>query len=310
MTPSNARVEVSTEQPVLYSHQERVNQHFTNDSAFWRKIYHQRDVFAAAHQLRSGIALEWIDALGLPLGSRVLEIGCGAGLMTLALANRGFAVTAMDAVQAMLNETGRLVVSTGVAAKVNTALGDVHQLSLKDNTFAMVIALGVLPWLHSPGSALQEMARVLEPGGCLIVNADNRWRMNYCLDPFRFPALMPVRRRIRRTLEQQGLWREFPAKARSQPHSLREFDAMLAGAGLRNERQKTLGFGPFTFLNCSLLPNSAGMKIHQWIQSLADHQVPVIRSAGSQYLVLARKSSMKSGVAEGMEARAPSALSA
>ncbi|MCL5670859.1 MAG: class I SAM-dependent methyltransferase [Acidobacteria bacterium] len=240
----------------------------------------------------------------------MLEIGCGAGLMTLALANRGFAVTAMDAVQAMLNETRRLVVRAGVAARVRTALGDVHQLSFKDNTFAMVIALGVIPWLHSPGGALQEMARVLEPGGCLIASADNRWRMNYCFDPFLFPGLAPMRRRVRSVLEQQGLWKEFPAKARSQPHSLREFDALLAGSGLRNERRKTFGFGPFTFLNCSLLPNSAGMKIHRWLQSLADHQVPVIRSAGSQYLVLARKSSMKSGVAEGMEASAPSALSA
>ena len=310
MTQLDAHVEISTEQSLLYSQQERVNRHFTGESVYWRKIYHQRDVFAAAHQLRRSIVLDWIDTLSPPSGSRVLEIGCGAGLMTLALAKRRLAVTAMDAVPAMLHETKRLVARAGVSGRVKTALGDVHQLSLKDNTFALVIALGVIPWLHSPGGALREMARVLQPGGCLIVNADNRWRMNYCVDPCRLPPLMPARRRVRRALEQHGLWRTFPARARSQTHSLHEFDALLAGAGFRNERRKTFGFGPFTFLNCALLPNSAGIRVHQWLQSLADHQIPVIRSAGSQYLVLARKSALKSGVPEGLERRAPSALSA
>lgn len=310
MTQINPQIEISFEQSLLDERQEQVNRHFTEESVYWQKVYQWRDVFAVVHQLRRSIVLNWIDSLDLPPGSRVLEVGCGAGLLTLALAQRRLAVTALDAVPAMLNQTERLAARAGVADRVTTTLGDIHQLSLKDNTFSMVIALGVIPWLHSPGGALWEMARVLEPGGCLIVNADNQWRMNYCLDPFRFPALRPVRKTVRRVLERHGLWREFPATPHSQAHSRHEFDALLAGTGLSNERCKTFGFGPFTFLNCSLLPNSAGIKIHQWLQSLADQEVPVIRSAGSQYLVLARKKALKSQMVKGLERREQSVLSA
>jgi ubiquinone/menaquinone biosynthesis C-methylase UbiE len=294
MTKLGVRVEIPAEKPLLYNQQERVNLYFVGESAYWREIYQQRDVFAAVYQLRRSIALNWIDALGLPSGSRVLEIGCGAGLMTLALAKRRFIVTAMDAVRPMLDETRHLAFRAGVGGRIKTALGDVHQLALRDSTFSLVIALGVIPWLHSPGGALREMARVIEPGGSLIVSADNRWRLNYCLDPCRFPSLMPTRHRVRRALEQRGRWKGFPGRTCSQAHSIQEFDALLAGAKLENEKQKTFGFGPFTFLNFPVLPNSAGINVHRWLQSLADHQFPVIRSTGCQYLVLARKGTSKS----------------
>lgn len=311
MAQINPQVPISFEQSLLDQQQEQVNRHFTEESAYWRKIYQRRDVGSAAYQLRRSIVLNWIDALALPPGSRVLEVGCGAGLMTLALAQRRFAVTALDAVPAMIDQTRWFVAKAGFSGTVRTALGDVHQLSLRDNSFSLVIALGVIPWLHSPDDAVREMARVLKPRGSLVASADNHWRMNYCLDPFRFPALKPVRKTVRRALERQGLWREFPATPHSQAHSINEFDGLLAGAGLSNERRKTFGFGPFTFLNCSLLPNSAGMKIHQWLQSLADQEVPVIRSAGNQYLVMARKKTLKFGLAEEeMDTPGTTALSA
>ena len=87
-----------------------------------------------------------------------------------------------------LDESGRRIVLNGLGFRVKSIGmmlrdepavrrndGLARHLSLHpQNTeqFPLVVALGVIPWLHSPTKALSEMARVLERGGYLVVNAD------------------------------------------------------------------------------------------------------------------------------------------
>ena len=51
----------------------------------------------------------------------------------------------------------------------------------------------------------------------------------------------------------------------------------------------TLGFGPFTFLDHHLLPGAVGLRVHRSLQGFAGRRIPMLRSIGSQYIVLARK---------------------
>jgi ubiquinone/menaquinone biosynthesis C-methylase UbiE len=305
----SAHARVQSEDPLLSPQQPWINLLFKNESGFWRDVYQLQDVYAVIHQLRRSTVLGWVDELHLPPESQVLEVGCGAGGMTVALARRGYVVTALDSVPAMLAETRRLARKTGSTKYVKTARVDVHDISIKANTFSLVLALGVIPWLQSPRKALEEMARVLKPGGFLMINSDNRWRLNSIMDPFRFPPLMRVRRRFRRVLERWGLWNESPSGSRSRPHSMHEFDDLLAGAMLEKERGKTLGFGPFTFLNYPLFSDSKGVRLHKRLQGLADRQFPFVRSTGCQYLVLARKRVSDFGGAHKVDGSTTSGLS-
>ena len=67
--------------------------------------------------------------------------------------------------------------------RVRIHAADVHALPFQAHTFDLVVAIGVIPWLHSERVALQEMQRVLKPGGYLLVTADNNARLNRILDP-------------------------------------------------------------------------------------------------------------------------------
>lgn len=268
-------------------HQNQVGRHFTERSRFWRDIYYQDDIYAAVHQLRKKLVLSWLDDLHLPRGSQVLEVGCGAGLTTLALAERGFTVTAVDTVQNMLDETRQAVARVGLEDRVHVLPGDAQDLPFRDGTYSLVVALGVIPWLQWPDRALREMARVLAPGGRLFVTADNRWRLNHVLDPWRFPLLSPVRRRARHALKAWGLLKGLNDRGLSTPHSLHKFDQLLDQAKLSKERQMTFGFGPFTLFNMPIFRDADGVRIHKRLQGLADRNFPLIRSAGCQYLVLA-----------------------
>lgn len=267
--------------------QKRTDAYFEAASAYWKEIYESVDVDAAIYRERRSVVLSLVRKLGVSTEWPILEIGCGSGLTSVALAREGYTVQATDSVDAMINNTRQHAEQAGVGERVITGIRDVHDLKFLDNSFGLILKIGVAPWLHSLDKAVQEVARVLRPGGYLITTADNWWRLNYWLDPRYFPPLGPVRKGFRGILE--GLALRRPAKAAARLHSIREFDASLAAAGLEKMEGKTVGFGPFSLLGRKILPDSTGVKVHHWLQGLADRGVPVIRSAGTHYIVLARK---------------------
>ncbi len=286
----NPRIdEVWGDSPELLDEQKRVNAYFQSAALYWKEIYQLEDVYATIHRERRTMVLEFVDQLALPRGSRILEIGCGAGLTTVALAQRGYLVDAVDTVRAMLDLTRQAAAEAGLEKRVRTSTADAHQLALPSSSFDLVLAIGVVPWLHALPKALQEMARVIRPGGYLIVNSDNRRRLNNLLDPLRLPAMKSMRGRVSRILQRFGLRQPL---ARSHGYSLKEFDSFLARVGFDTVKSRTLGFGPFSFFNHEFLPDSIGVRIHRKLQKLADQNYPVIRSTAAQYLVLARKSTL------------------
>jgi ubiquinone/menaquinone biosynthesis C-methylase UbiE len=263
--------------------QDALNAYFRHESSYWERIYERDGVKEAIHQERLRAALAMVDELALPSQSRVLDAGCGAGYATIALASRGLAVDALDPVEAMVRTTRRRAADSG--AQVAVQIGDVHALPFPDERFALLVALGVLPWLPGLDKPLNEMARVLRPGGHLIVTIDCLWQLRHALDPLRTPLVQWLKPRVHQVLEACGR----SPKVRSHMTSLRAMRQALAAEGFEERRGLALGFGPFTFLGREILPQSIGLKLERRLQALANRSAPLLKSTGSQYLVLARK---------------------
>jgi SAM-dependent methyltransferase len=268
-------------------HQKLVNSHFGAVSSYWAEVYERNDdVFAAIYQERLKLVLDQVNGIALPRHRRVMEIGSGAGHATVALAGAGYRVDAIDAVQAMVDATRARAAEAGLASRVTSGLGDIHELGFPDETFGLVLAIGVLPWVASMERPIREICRVLEPGGYAIVSAINRWALLKLVEPFANPLLSPAKDLVKNVLRQFG-WSKSPTLLRTT--SMRECDALLRAAGLDKLAGVTLGFGRFTIFNHELLPPSMGMRVHRFLQGLADRRVPIIRSSGLEYVVLTRK---------------------
>lgn len=253
----------------------------------WDEMYERRDVVAAARQERERQALAWVDALALPAGTRALELGCGAGRVTAALAQRGFLVSAVDVADGMLECTRRRAADHGVAARVQLARTRAETLPFCSGSFAVVVALGVLPWMPSPGDAIREVVRVLEPGGAFITSMGNSRNIAIWLDPRRSPLSAPLRAGGRRLLRAVGRpWRS-PVEDLSLTFPRSAFRQMLEHEGLRTEAMVALGFGPFTFFDHPVLPESVALRANAVLQRLASRGAPLVRSAGEQFLALA-----------------------
>jgi ubiquinone/menaquinone biosynthesis C-methylase UbiE len=148
---------------------------------WWRKNpsacpYGQRFWVEAPHPFITRGRL--LEALAPKPGERVLEVGPGTGYYTLdvaqALAPEG-SLHILDVQQKMLDHTMRRAEAASITNVTPTA-SDARNLPYPDGTFDAAYLVAVLGEIPDQDAALRELARVLKPGGRLVVG-------ELCVDP-------------------------------------------------------------------------------------------------------------------------------
>jgi len=124
---------------------------------------------------RADVLLSFLDEHDLS-GRRWLDAGCGSGRLTRMLAARGCEVIGVDASPAMVRvaaDLGRTTV--GGQSQTEFRLVDtIEELDWPDASLDGVLCSSVMEYLDAPEQSLLEFARVLRPGGLLLVSVPNR----------------------------------------------------------------------------------------------------------------------------------------
>jgi ubiquinone/menaquinone biosynthesis C-methylase UbiE len=265
-----------------------VAREFDGRAGWWDTIYRERSFKGHTYRLRQDVALSWVDALALPTGSRILEVGCGAGHTAVELARRGFTVCALDGSEAMLERARENALAAGVGNSVVLVSGDAQRLDLDSNSFDLVIAIGVVAWLQAPTAAVEDMARVTRPGGHVLMTSVNLLDAAHLLDPRSNPLLRPLRTVVRLGASVSGRPRPPRPRVRNTRHLRRTVRRMLSQSGLVPVRQATVGFS-FTMLGKPLLGARCAMRVERALQRRADNGGKLVASLGSVHLFLAQK---------------------
>jgi ubiquinone/menaquinone biosynthesis C-methylase UbiE len=105
---------------------------------------------------------------------KILEVGCGPGMMMIDLMKRGCEVAGVDIAEGMLQVARKNITRAFPQERPTLVLGDIEKLNFPDGAFDAVICAGVLEYLASDDASLNEMKRVLKPGGVLIVSVRNK----------------------------------------------------------------------------------------------------------------------------------------
>jgi ubiquinone/menaquinone biosynthesis C-methylase UbiE len=108
------------------------------------------------------------EALAMRPRERVLEIGPGTGYYTLDIARRVGALDVVDVQQEMLDHTLDRATEAGLT-NVTATRADATALPFPDGTFHAAYLVTVLGEVPDQEGALRELARVLTPGGRLVV---------------------------------------------------------------------------------------------------------------------------------------------
>jgi SAM-dependent methyltransferase len=104
----------------------------------------------------------------LTSGTRLLDVGCGSGELSLGLAAAVGTLTGVDADPQEITAARTRAEASGVS-NATFEVGDVYALAAADGRFDVVFAHSVLEALDRPANAIAQMSRVLAPGGLLAV---------------------------------------------------------------------------------------------------------------------------------------------
>jgi SAM-dependent methyltransferase len=120
------------------------------------------------------------DRLGVGVGTSVIDVGCGAGRHSFEAFRRGADVVAFDQDGEELNDVDAILQAmqqqgeAPTSAKAEAVKGDALDLPYGDGTFDCVIASEILEHVPADDRAIDELVRVLKPGGWLAVTVP-RW---------------------------------------------------------------------------------------------------------------------------------------
>jgi ubiquinone/menaquinone biosynthesis C-methylase UbiE len=127
-----------------------------------------------ARAYESGVTSRWrdpvqrasLEALELTRADRVLDVGCGTGAATRAAAPLAESVVGMDLSPEMIRQAVELARGVG---NVRFEVGDAEEQSFDDGAFTAVLCSNSFHHYPDPARAVAEMARVLAPGGRLVI---------------------------------------------------------------------------------------------------------------------------------------------
>src|SRR6266480_5747737 len=108
-------------------------------------------------------------------GDSWVDLGCGSGVLTKELLALGASVVAVDGSPRMLSHA-REQIGLEDAGRVNWIQSDVQSIdALKNGAYDGVLCSSVVEYLDRPGALLKEVARILSPGGVLVISLPPTW---------------------------------------------------------------------------------------------------------------------------------------
>lgn len=126
----------------------------------------------AQDKVFSGLIEKYLSQLQLDKSKKVLEIGCGTGVVLRSLVrNYKFEGEAygVDQCGTFINAAGEYSEFEGVGGKISFSTGDAHHLEFSDETFDLVLAHTLLSHVTEPAKVVSEMSRVLRRGGRAVI---------------------------------------------------------------------------------------------------------------------------------------------
>ena len=128
------------------------------------------EIGATTERLESQLVLELV---GDASGRNVLDVGCGDGEFALELTRRGAVVTGIDASAAMIDAAKRRAAQHN--ANITFQLATAEQLPFAAEQFDVVTAITILCFVEDASPVFREVARVLRPGGRLVIGELGKW---------------------------------------------------------------------------------------------------------------------------------------
>ncbi len=168
-------------------------------------------------------------------GMSVLDVAAGTGTSSVALMSAGASVTAVDLSEGMVAEGKRQ------NPEVDFVLGSATNLPFPSDTFDVATISFGLRNISDPQEALEEMARVVKPGGKVVVLEFSK--SPRLVRPFHSAYLRFVAPLLARVASRAGAAYDYLSESILDWHDQAQLSALMRDAGLSNVEYRNLTFG-------------------------------------------------------------------
>lgn len=116
-----------------------------------------------------------VERFAPPTGRVLLDFGCGSGVQSLLFRDDFDRVVGVDVAEGQLAAFARRIAARGLADRFLPVLYDGRRLPLAAHSMDCAVSFEVLEHVEDERAALDEIRRVLRPGGSLLLSVPNRW---------------------------------------------------------------------------------------------------------------------------------------
>jgi 2-polyprenyl-6-hydroxyphenyl methylase/3-demethylubiquinone-9 3-methyltransferase len=126
------------------------------------------------------VRLQYVERAGPLAGRRVLDVGCGGGLLAEAMARKGARVTGIDMADDLVQVATLHALEGGVEVEYEYASAEQH-VEQHAGEYEIVTCMEMLEHVPDPVAVIEALARLLRPGGHLFVSTLNRTLKAYAM---------------------------------------------------------------------------------------------------------------------------------
>jgi 2-polyprenyl-6-hydroxyphenyl methylase/3-demethylubiquinone-9 3-methyltransferase len=133
--------------------------------------------FRPLHEINP-LRLDWIDRCAQLAGKKVLDVGCGGGILTEAMAQRGASVTGIDLSEKALHVARLHLHESGLGVHYERVMAE-DFAERHPGAYDVVTCMELLEHVPEPASVVAACARLVRPGGQVFFSTINRNPKSY-----------------------------------------------------------------------------------------------------------------------------------
>lgn len=252
-----------------------VRKYFEQTVEYWDQIYtgHRFVNWHMAHRRQLVIDAVRCRSNGLPL--KVLDLGCGSGVLTRDLVRMGHSVVALDCSENMIRTLMHYQGGRSEPRFLGAAIGSAGEVCLKSGAFDLIVCVGVIQYQRNPRIVFEEICRLLKPGGACVFTLPNQLSLHHLLDPScfgRYIYRLAVERRRHREPWRGSCGAALGSSAYTDDlyekrYFRRDIPALVKGLIMRETI--SFGYGPFTIANKPMLPDRISIALSMAFNKLS-----------------------------------------